>query len=140
MSSSSNKPLLPWWVSIDIKLNFSINHLKHLYLILKERKSFRTVHWLLTRTQVRLSLSLSSGSQSNPPSCLVPGISFVENIQHPRNSIDLWYFQTLTVLSIIDFIGWNIKSYTTSGCKDIGIETSEFVTIELNFFLVCCFI
>ena len=43
---------------------------------------------------------------------------------------------------IIYFIGWTIKGYTTSGCKDKGIETSEFanVTIELISLLVCCFI
>ena len=46
----------------------------------------------------------------------------------------------LKLFDLIDFIGWNIKGYTTSGCKDKGIETSEFVTIELNSKLVCCFI
>ena len=46
----------------------------------------------------------------------------------------------LELFDLIDFIGWNIKGYTTSGCKDIGIESSEFVTIELNSFLVLGFI
>ena len=38
----------------------------------------------------------------------------------------------LKLFDLIDFTGWNIKCYTTSDCKDIGIET--FVTIELNSF------
>ena len=40
----------------------------------------------------------------------------------------------LKLLDLIDFIGWNITGSTTSRCKDIHIETSEFVNIELNSF------
>ena len=63
---------------------------------------------------------------------LVP-ISF-----QPGNGINL-DTSKLKLFDLIDFTGWTIKGYT-SGCKNIGIETSEFVTIELNYFLVCCFI
>ena len=63
---------------------------------------------------------------------LVP-ISF-----QPGNGINL-DTSKLKRFDLIDFTGWTIKGYT-SGCKNIGIETSEFVTIELNYFLVCCFI
>ena len=38
-----------------------------------------------------------------------------------------------------DLTGCNIKGDMISGCKDIGIDTLAFVTIELNSFLVCCF-
>ena len=41
----------------------------------------------------------------------------------------------LKLFDLMDLIGWNIKGYMTSGCNDIGIETREFVTIELNSFV-----
>ena len=58
------------------------------------------------------------------------------------NLVMVFTFNTfkLKLFDLIDFIGWTIKGYTTSSCKDLGIETSEFVTVELNSFLVCCFI
>ena len=43
-------------------------------------------------------------------------------------------------LKLFDLTDWHINGFTTSGCKDIGIETSEFVTIELKSFLLCFFI
>ena len=35
----------------------------------------------------------------------------------------------LKLFDLIDFIGWNIKGYTTSGCKDKDIKTSELNTL-----------
>ena len=63
------------------------------------------------------------------------------NILFPKSLMVLYFdIFKLKLFHFIDFMGWNIKGYTTSGCKDIDIETSEFVRIDLNSFLVCCFI
>ena len=67
--------------------------------------------------------------------CVLPETQIFSSI-YLCNLIMVLTFDTFK-LKLFDLIDWNINGFTTSGCKDIGIETSEFVTIELNSFLLC---
>ena len=97
---------------------------KKIIWILRIKKSYFILLTGLIRIFPKLLSSLSSLTQTFSSLYLF-------------NLVMVLTFDTfkLKLLDLLDFIGWNIKGYTTSGCKD----TSEYVTIELKSFLVWCF-